>query len=176
MMFLTRISCRAAPLTERVSHDGSLLTIDDWNRSRDQDLHDMMGGKGTANFSKIDVPTSLPRGSGVKVAIMCVARGDQWLLEKRLPDHRVCPPGGKLEVSQVPDGDGGSMAIYTETAQEAVERESREELRFADSQGQPFEPSYEWMMSFDDGGFISAPRCASGSPSTRRQHETRRGR
>ena len=47
-------------------------------------------------------------------------------------------------------GDDGPVTIYTETAPEAVARESHEELKFKDARGEVFEPPYEWILSFDD--------------------------
>ena len=66
---------------------------------------------------------------------MCVRRGDEWLLEERAIDGAICPPGGKIESGQnMYQLDRISIqtqvTVYTETALEAVIRESREELEF----------------------------------------------
>ena len=63
---------------------------------------------------------------------MCVGRGDKWLLEKRATDGAVCPPGGKIESRQSMyelerNAVGTQVTVYTETALQAVIRESHEE-------------------------------------------------
>ena len=45
------------------------------------------------------LPRQQPSPS-IRVVIMCVGRGDKWLLEKRATDGAVCPPGGKIESRQ----------------------------------------------------------------------------
>ena len=62
---------------------------------------------------------------------MCVQRGDGWLLEERAPDGAICPLGWKIKKGPM-QGDIGPVTIYTETASEAVARESREELESTD--------------------------------------------
>ena len=61
---------------------------------------------------------------------MCVGRGDKWLLEKRATDGAVCPPGGKIESRQSMyelerNAVGTQVTVYTETALQAVIRESQ---------------------------------------------------
>ena len=41
--------------------------------------------------------------------------------------------------------------MYTETALQAVIRESREEVEFTNAAGEVFEPRYKWIASFDEG-------------------------
>ena len=69
---------------------------------------------------------------------MCVGRGDKWLLEKRATDGAVCPPGGKIESRQSMyelerNAVGTQVTVYTETALQAVIRESREEVEFTNA-------------------------------------------
>ena len=71
---------------------------------------------------------------------MCVRRVDEWLLEERAIDGAICPPGGKIESSQnMYELNRISICtqvtVYTETALEAVIRESREELEFTNAIG-----------------------------------------
>ena len=87
---------------------------------------------------------------------MCVGRGDKWLLEKRAIDGAVCPPGGKIESRQSMyelerNAVGTQVTVYTETALQAVIRESREEVEFTNAAGEVFEPRYKWIASFDEG-------------------------
>lgn len=87
---------------------------------------------------------------------MCVGRGDKWLLEKRATDGAVCPPGGKIESRQSMyelerNAVGTQVTVYTETALQAVIRESREEVEFTNAAGEVFEPRYKWIASFDEG-------------------------
>ena len=74
---------------------------------------------------------------------MCVGRGDKWLLEKRAADGAVCPPGGKIESRQSMyelerNAVGTQVTVYTETALQAVIRESREEVEFTNAAGIPW--------------------------------------
>ena len=85
---------------------------------------------------------------------MCVRRGDEWLLEERAIDGAICPPGEKIESCQnMYQLDKISIqtqvTVYTETALEAVIRESREEVEFTNAIGEVFEPPYKWIVSFD---------------------------
>ena len=46
---------------------------------------------------------------------------------------------------------GTQVTVYTETALQAVIRESREEVEFTNAAGEVFEPRYKWIASFDEG-------------------------
>ena len=37
----------------------------------------------------------------IKVVVMCVGRGNEWLLERRAQDRVICPPGEKIEKSRL---------------------------------------------------------------------------